>query len=268
MLEVLQSLEHAGGRLSPIVLVLPGLILTVLGLFVWLGGLGFRRLLMGLVGALTGAVVAFCLAGRNLVATVSAAVALTFVAAIFQRFFAAVLLGLLAAATVFLVLAWPSLQSGEGIVAGRQDRDDAGEKLTVQESLEIVESHWLDLAAKVRQAARGLSALRWAAVAVVGLGVAVFGFVLRRLGGAMSCAAAGTLLVFVGLVLLLMFKGAVPVTRIVSRAPFYGLVFGGMVGFGTLEQFLLCRRAERRRKARSKRFEAEQEDSKRSWRNR
>ena len=43
MLEVLESLERLSVRLSPIVLVLPGLVLAGLGLFVWLGGLGFRR---------------------------------------------------------------------------------------------------------------------------------------------------------------------------------------------------------------------------------
>jgi hypothetical protein len=267
MLEVLENLQRVAVWLSPIVLVLPGVALTVLGLFVWLGGLGFRRVLLGLLGALTGAIAALCLAGKNLVATVSAVLALALIAAVFQRFFAAVLLGVLAGVAAFLVLAWPVLNSRDVTVAGRQDQTDADAKLTVKESLEIVESHWLDLAAKIKHAAAGLPALSWAIVAAVGLGLLVFGLAFRRLGGAMSCAAMGTLMVFAGLVLLLMFKGAAPVTRIESRVVFYGLVAAGMVGFGTLEQFLLCRRTESRHKAESHRHESEK-SSKRGWRNR
>lgn len=267
MLEVLESLERVAVRLSPIVLVLPGLILTALGLFVWLGGLGFRRLLMGLVGALAGGVLGYSLAGRNVVVTVAAALALTFVAAIFQRLFAAVILGVLAAAVVFLVLAWPFLQPSGLTVSGQVDpvADDA--KATVKESLEIIESHWNDLAAKVRHAAGELPPPKWLVVAVVGLGILALGFVFRRLGGALSCATVGTVLVFLGLVLLLMFKGSTPVTRIESRAGFYGLVFASMVGFGTLEQFVLCRRAESRRRARSERSAGKRQHSKRGWRN-
>lgn len=267
MLEVLESFERAAVRLSPIVLVLPGLFLAGLGLFVWLGGLGFRRVLFGLLGALTGAIAAFCLAGKNLVATVSAVLALALIAAVFQRFFAAVLLGVLAGAAAFLVLAWPVLNSRDVTVASRQDQADTDAKLTVKESLEIVEGYWLDLAAKVKHAVAGLPALSWAIVGAVGLGLLAFGLAFRRLGGAMSCAAAGTLMVFAGLVLLLMFKGAVPIACIESRAVFYGLVAAGMVGFGTLEQFLLCRRAESRRKTESHRHESEK-SSKRRWRNR
>ena len=111
MLEVVEHFERVAVRLSPIVLVLPGLALAVLGLFVWLGGLRFRRVLMGLVGALLGGLGAFCLAGRNLIATASSAVAWAFIGAIFQRFFAVILLGFTGAVVAFVVLAWPSLNT-------------------------------------------------------------------------------------------------------------------------------------------------------------
>ncbi|MBN1360053.1 MAG: hypothetical protein JW993_05650 [Sedimentisphaerales bacterium] len=268
MLVVLESFERIATRLSPIVLVVPGLILTGLGLCVWLGGLGFRRVLMGLVGALAGAALGYCLAGRNVVATVSSAVASTFVAVILQRIFAAVLLATLMTAVAFAVMAWPALHLSQASAFGGPMPADAGVKLSARESLDAIEDHWLGLATNVRQAAKGLSVARWAAVAVVGLGMLALGFIFRRLGGAMSCAVAGTFLVFSGLVLLLMFKGAAPVVRIESRPAFYGLVFAGMVGFGTLEQSLLCRRAEKRRQTGANSAERERGKSKGSWRDR
>ncbi len=264
MLDVLESLERVAVWLSPIVVVLPGLVLTGLGLFIWLGGLGFRRLLMGLVGVLAGAVVGYGLGGGNLVATLSAAVALAFVATLFQRFFAAGLLGVLAAAAAFFVVAWPSLHAYDAGVAGGAD---ASTRQTAGESLEIVEGHWADLRATFRQAGQRLSALRWTIVAAAGLALLVSGLAFRSLAGALSCAATGTVLVFVGLVLLLMYKGAVPVTRIETRPVFYGVIFGSMVAFGTLEQFVLCRRAEKHQ-AKSNKGDNKQGNSKRRRRDR
>lgn len=268
MLEVLESLERVAVRLSPIVLVLPGLALAALGLFVWLGGLGFRRPLMGLVGILTGGLLGYGLAGRHLLATVSSAVSLTFVATIFQRFFAAALLAVLAGTAVFLMLAEPAPHVRETTEAEVGNQTGAEARLSVRESLELVESHWLDLTTKVRHAAAQLGILSWVIVAGVGLGLLAFGFVSRRLGDAISCAAAGASLVFAGLVLLLMFKGAGPVTRIEGRPAFYGLVFGSMVGFGTLEQLLLCPRDESTRQAESKTDKARPTETKRRWRTR
>jgi hypothetical protein len=268
MLEVLETFERVAGRFSPIVLVLPGLILTALGLFIWLGGMGFRRIVLALVGGLMGVAGALCLVTQRPAILVLSALAVAFLAAVFQRVFAAALLGVLAATAAFSVLAWPSLQSREATLTGQRSRTGEGPTLAASESLEVVQAHWLDLATEVKGAARELAVLKWVVVGVVGLGLLAFGLVFRRLGGAMSCAIVGTSLIFAGLVMLLIFKGATPVAHIESRAVFYGLVFGSMAGFGTLEQFLLCRRAEDRRKARSKRSEANEEESGRSWRNR
>lgn len=268
MLEVLESFERVAGRLSPIVMVLPGLVLTALGLFIWLGGMGFRRLALALIGGLTGAAGAFCLVTQRPAILILSALAVALLAVAFQRFFAAVLLGVLAAVAVFAVLAWPSLHSREVTPAGQRGPTSEGRTLAASASLEAVQAYWLDLAAEVKGAIRALAVLKWGVVGVVGLGVLAFGLVFRHLGGAMACAITGTLLIFAGLVLLLAFKGAAPIVHIEDRAVFYGLVFGGMIGFGTLEQFLLCRRAENRRQAKSKRADADQEESERGWRNR
>jgi hypothetical protein len=265
MLEVVEHFECVAVRLSPIVLVLPGLVLAVLGLFVWLGGLGFRRVLMGIVGTLFGGLGAFSLAKGNLIATVSAAMAWAFIGVIFQRFFAVVLLGLIGAVGAFLVLAWPAPGAEPAMFSVGQAPE--GQALAAGESLEIVESHWLDLEEKVREAGREMVKARWALVALAALVMLGLGIALRRFGVALACATVGTVLVFVGLVLLLMFKGSEPVTYIESRPAFFGIVFACMVAFGTLEQFVLCRRAERR-EAKARAPKDDEHESKRGWRDR
>ena len=96
------------------------------------------------------------------------------------------------------------------------------------------------------------------------------GLLFRQLGGALSCALLGTVMIFAGLVLLLIFKGSAPVTRIAGRPLLFGAVFLSMTAFGTLEQGILCRRADKRNEAKapSKKKSRKSEGGKRGWRDR
>jgi hypothetical protein len=53
-----------------------------------------------------------------------------------------------------------------------------------------------------------------------------------------------------------------------EQAAFYGLVLLGMAAFGTLEQLLLCPRAERGRDVPPGKAHSSRDGSKRSWRSR
>jgi len=66
MLEILQDFESAVGGdvgLSPLVLIGPGLVCVIVGLFIWLGGLGFRKLLVAVVGVIIGSMCGFFIVG-------------------------------------------------------------------------------------------------------------------------------------------------------------------------------------------------------------
>jgi len=254
-------------RLSPLVLIGPGLAITVLGLFVWLGGLGFRRALLALVGAVAGGFCALLVTPRSAAILVLAALVVAFVGAIFQRLFTAVLLGAVSFAITFGVVAWPFLQEYQGsLIAGDIGRNN--EALTVRESVEVIRTTGLDLTDSVRYAARQLAPLNWAIAAAVSTGLLTIGLLFRHLGGALSCSILGTALIYAGLVLLVTLKGSGPVARMQNQAALYALVFIGMIGFGTLEQLVLCSHADRKQKATSHKRQANNKKSKEGWRNR
>ena len=75
MLEATQHFEEVAVRFNNGVLVSLGLTAFLLGLFIWLGGLGLKKTLLALVGAVAGGVCAFLASGRNLVPTIIAAAA-------------------------------------------------------------------------------------------------------------------------------------------------------------------------------------------------
>jgi len=268
MVEILKSFEQVAVRLSPTLLVLPGLTLAVAGLFIWLGGLGFRLLLLALMGAFTGAFLSLCILGPNPAAMVLLGLLGTFVAMVFQKFFTAALLGVLAGIGVFLVVAWPSLADQQGTLRGRLDTADSAHDLSGQESFNVIRAYALDVSDAVKRAALHVVAARWAIVVATVLTLLLVGLLFRHAGGALACAILGTVMIFGGLILLLMYKGSLPVSSMAVRAPFYGLVFLAMVAFGTLEQWILLRRADQRIQSETKKSRPRKEESKRSRRGR
>ena len=77
------------------------------------------------------------------------------------------------------------------------------------------------------------------------LGVTAFfalliGCVLQRLNAALSCATAGVLLLWGGMILMLLSKGAMPLTGLHAGAAMYTPIIPAMIGVGTLEQLLFC----------------------------
>ncbi len=268
MVEILKSFEQVATRLRPAILVLPGLSAAALGLFIWLGGLGFRRLLLAVIGGLVGAGVAFCITAAYPAALFLLGLLGAFLAVVFQRFFTAALLGLLAGIATFGVVAWPHLRPAQGMLAGQLNTTEASRPLTSAESVEVVHLYLLDLTDAVKRAARQLIASRWAVVAAAVLVFLLIGLMFRHLGGALVCANLGTTLIFVGLVALLMFKGSGPIVRIEARAAFFGLTFAAMVAFGTLEQWVLLRRADTRQQAAGEKSRPRKGEGKRSWRDR
>jgi hypothetical protein len=244
MVDVLKSFEQVSGRLNPLVLVVPGLVMAVAGLVVWLGGLGLRRVLLAALGAALGWIAAMLFVGKSNIIAVVSELAAACIAAIFQRVITALLLGLLSFGAAFVVLARPGLAEFEGGLVGDRDVARSDQKLSARDSLQIARAYGLDVVDGVRYAAGKLTAARWATLAAVAAGALAFGALLRSAGGAIACATLGTLLIFAGLLLLLIYKGSAPVGRVAGSPTFYGLVFIGMAAFSTLEQLALCRRAK------------------------
>jgi len=268
MVELFKSFERAAGGFHPLVLIVPGLVMVALGLFVWLGGLGFRRVLSALLGAAVGGIAALLMMNENGVVAGASALVGAFLAAIFQRAFTALLLGLLAVAVTFVILAYPYLQEHHGTLIGGQDLG-RGQKLTVRDSVSVTRAYGLDLIDGIRRAAGKLTPVRWAVIAAAAAGMLTLGALFQSFGGALSCATLGTTMIFAGLLLLVIFKGSAPVGRLAGQPAFYGLVFVGMAAFGTLEQLTLCRRTEQQKpKAKSGKPRPASKESKRSWRNR
>jgi hypothetical protein len=245
MLKILYDLEYAicgTERLSPVVLVGPGLVCVLAGLFIWLGGLGFRKILVAVAGAITGGIFGFFAIGQNIISAAFTAALAAALAMLFERIFITILTAALAAMFAFIILARPYIENSEQETVIRPDEIPVQDvALNVRKSAEKMKACIIEAVQKIKQAYLQMPLYNWMIIMVLTLICIVAGFSLWQLASALCCSALGTVLIFAGMILLLLNKGSMPVSIISSRSPFYIAVFAAMMAFGTTEQLLLCK---------------------------
>jgi hypothetical protein len=236
MFEIAYDLERNAASLRPIVLIGPGLAAVVVGLFLWLGGLGLRRLLAAIVGAVGGAICGYFLSGQNVAVAGIATVVGLALAVIFERAFMVVL-----AAALTIVF-------GFGVLA--------------------IVFRKADFAGDVELGAAQIPIYSWIIVAAAVVALIIAGVYLWRFTSALCCAALGTTLILLGLGLLLIYKGAMPVSVVSGKPVFYAGIFGAMTAFGTVVQLLLCPAPHKLPRAKKEKGTDEEKTKRRhrSWR--
>lgn len=271
MFEIARQLEQTAVWFEPAVLIVPGIAAVLLGLFVWLGGLGFRRGLAAVIGAVSGGGCGFFMCGGNIPVTMISAVIAMVVAVIFERLFVAILTAVLAAVICFAVLAGPCIGSEDSL---KSSSERETEKITmvldVKESLRAMEGYAVDFAAETKRIFSLMPAYNWAIMAATAAIFVAAGFFRPRLTSAFCCAVLGVMLISAGMTLLLLYKGAAPISTICQNVLFYAGIFGLTAIFGMAEQLLLCQRiqeklTEKRQKSKNGK---EQESVSENWRGR
>lgn len=86
--------------------------------------------------------------------------------------------------------------------------------------------------------------------------------------GAAFYASVGTAFIFLGMILLLLFKGVEPTIHIARREQFYSILLFAMFVFGTIEQIMLCTKVNKIFIKLKPRNKQDQSQDQQSWRNR
>jgi hypothetical protein len=245
MFEILQDFENAVSgkmQLNPAVLVGPGLVCVITGLFVWLGGLGFRKILVAVTGAITGGICGFFAIRQNIVSAAFTAALAAVLAVLFERIFITILTASLAAIFAFVILAEYYLEDPQKQTSiNSSNISNQSAALGFRESTEKMKAYIIEGGQKIKHACLQMPLYVWVFIIVLMLICMVAGFSLWHLASALCCSALGTILIFTGMILLLLNKGSMPISIISSRSSFYITVFAAMTVFGTTEQLLLCK---------------------------
>ena len=129
--------------------------------------------------------------------------------------------------------------------------------ISVRHTPVVVKAYIVDFGNMAKQAAGQMQTYAWAIMAALSIVVLVAGYFLRRLTSALCCAVLGTMLIFAGMILLLLYKRSVPISGICDKPLFFAGVFGAMIAFGSIVQLLLCPRLEKSAAKRKKEAESE-----------
>ena len=246
MIEIFQNFEQVAARFNPSVLIGSGVAILILGLLIWLGGLGLRKILISLAGLGGGIVVGLFVVGRNLFsASLSGALA-AFIALIFEKVFVVLLAAALAAAVAFTVLAEPYFKQAETFTA--QSQMSAQTTIaSLNETMQELKTFGLDAGRKIKQAGTKIPIKIWAIIAAPAVIFLICGVILWRFTSALFFSVLGTMVIFFGMILLLLYKGTEPVGQIRGKPIIYAAVFLVMAAFGTIEQLLLCKGSKKKK---------------------
>ncbi|MEN6307425.1 MAG: hypothetical protein ABFD91_06680 [Anaerohalosphaeraceae bacterium] len=211
-----------------------------IGLSLWLGGLKWVKILAAFAGAGIGYTLANYCTEKQIYFMIGFAVIGGFIALFMGKTIVIFGVAVLAAIVVNVLIAWPTL-------AEAKTWDDAPEielsKETppgVVESLTVLENYAQYAGQKSVQTMKSLGSVGYTAAIIAILVVLGIGFALPRGICALGCAVIGVIWIALGLLLLLLYKGAKPIDYVIQQADVLAVVAAIMVAFGTLVDLALC----------------------------
>lgn len=242
MSQALENIELASLHFAPPVLVLGGIIVVAAGLFTWLGGLRWSMIIAAVLGSGVGLGCALVFTDRTIVPIAL----LTLIPAAFASFLKKPLIimsgGVFAAVGCIVLFIAPSLDSISlnPPVHQMPYTDGTRSALTVQETALEIKAEVLFWADALATSAEGISPTAFAMGGGAAILVLGTGFIFPRLVASLTCASMGTVLINAGMVIVLLYKGARPLTHLYNKGAFFGIVTLAMIAFGTFSQLILC----------------------------
>ncbi|MCD4831863.1 MAG: hypothetical protein K8R02_08700 [Anaerohalosphaeraceae bacterium] len=260
MLEALEYYQSLAQKFQTQLLTAPGVLLVLIGLSVWLAGLRWRWLLGALAGATMAIVGVFALGAEGLFA-VTVAVAVGFAAGLLMDKIVLGIFGTIFAAGIVLLFfacdnSPPAAEfySGSGHDSNTVVAEDfitqypyptwpqyhaTTETIASPMAVEIT----IEMARYfVENSKKGLTLCGSGSFACAGFAaiiMTVIAMATARLFISLMSSAIGTTIIFVGMTMLLFYKGSAPITLISQRPTLYSVVFLVMIIFGAVVQLVL-----------------------------
>ena len=241
MLETLRQIEELASGLRMWTFASVGIAVGLAGLIIWLGGLRISRAIACLLGAAAGAIGGIFIAQSQGLIAIPIAATICGLLGLFLDKFMLVVIAMMIVTLGGLIFA-VSPQLDQIIFDQRQlsnnisDGDILGVKGILLEAKNCV----ITYCQQVISALRTVSIKALIISVIAGVAVGVIGIFQSRLVVAAMCSSLGAMLIFAGMIIVLFFKGAEPITRISWKADLYRIVLVCMIVFGTCVQIMLC----------------------------
>jgi len=243
MLEIFQNFEQMTGRFLPLVVMVAGVVLLLLGLCIWLGGLALRKGFIAIAGLLGGCIVGLFVVGRNLFsASLTGALAML-TTLILEKLIVILLAAALAAAVTFSIASEPYFEQAE-VAEVQNETPQQTTIATFDDIMYELKTFGLDAGGKIKQTSIKIPIHIWPIIATPALIVLICGVFLWRFTSALFFSVLGTMVAFLGTFLMLIYKGIEPNDYVRGKPLIFAAVFIMMAILGTIIQLLLCKKSK------------------------
>jgi len=236
----LREFQDSVYQLSPVVLIGVGFILIWIGLSLWLGGLKWLKILAAFAGAGVGYALANCCTDKQIYILIGFSVIGGFIALFIEKTVVVFGVAVLTAVFVNVLIAWPTLaesKTWEDTPKMELSKDTPPD---VVQSLTVLETYTRYACQKSVQIIKSLGSVGYTAAIIAILVVLGVGFAMPRGVCALGCAVVGVSWIALGLLLLLLYKGAKPIDYVIQQAEVLAMVALIVIAFGTLVDLALC----------------------------
>lgn len=236
----LRQFQDSVYHLSPIVLIGVGFVLIWIGLSLWLGGLKWLKILAAFAGAGVGYALANTCTEKQIYVIIGFAVIGGFIALWIEKTVVVLGVAVLAAILVNMLMAWPTLSEAKTWEDAPKIEVSKETSPSIVESLTVLENYTRYAGQKSIQTIQSLGGIGYTAAVIAILVVLGIGLALPRGICALGCAVVGVSWIALGLLLLLLYKGAKPIDYVIQQADVLAVTAAIMVAFGTLVDLALC----------------------------
>jgi hypothetical protein len=245
MFEALKYYQNLAERFQGQILIVPGMIIIMVGLCIWLAGLRWRKILGAIVGCAFFAVIVLSFTKSGLQTVYVAVLLGAAIGAVADKVIIGIA-GTVAAAMIVLVILSVSLPKPQGSVVlpeysypmlPEYERND--KPIPTQDAIKLSKEMVSYFGYKAKDNIKTASVVAFAAAIVTLLAAGFAAFAVPRIFIAVVSSSLGSAVIFAGMVLLLFYKGSKPVNCIAEKDRFYIMILASMTIFGALVQLIL-----------------------------
>jgi len=259
MFEALEYYQSLAGKFDSRILTVPGIIVVIVGLCVWLAGLRWRKILGALAGGGFFATVVVSIGSYS----TGVVLAVILIGAIVGALIEKVMLGIFgasAAAAIVLVVISANLRARQysdieylNNLKEPTEKDILSERycprwpeyeqrdivINLPQAIDITTQMASYITAKIFDNIKSSSAGAFASAAFVMLAAGFAAFIIPRIFISVVSSSLGSAVIFAGMIMLLFYKASKPVNYIAEKSHFYIMVLAVMIAFGTIVQLVL-----------------------------
>ncbi len=235
MLKIALNLEYAAQYFEPSILISLGIAILLFGLVIWLSGMALRKLFLLLAGVLIGGLCGLFITGRKIISAIGLAAFSAFIAVVFDRICITILAAALAITIALTIMTW---NYPELVTAQNETKENLTD-LNITQTFQTLYSCLFESTEHIRLTFAQIPQYHLLIIPVLLVIFIAAGLFFWNLICAWFWATIGTAFIFAGMVFLLLYKGSMPISRIIRNGTYFLAVFVLMMVAGTIIQLLL-----------------------------